>query len=311
MNYIRPTETLVDQLHRYFPDNGQVITELLAEPQMAPIDGMSGESVPYVRLNEGASQPVLYSAGFGESVVNKLSFAVALATSGFDVIMPGQNRSGVMPSKARENMATTTLARNNVAVLRHAGVEEGVDLVGHSFGCLVVPAIVKRLQELGKDMRGSSVALLAPAGVGFETSYINLAHRWLKMQKSEWGQDNKTFPDTTGESGRASLRTLLTNPLQSIAEVRSLRHDRINFAELCDSVGRLAVVCYLDDKMYSEEHIERGLPEAFDAGAIAFSPVSFGTDNFGKLRRMPGAVHDDEQFNPWRVVNPLAQFLHS
>ncbi len=306
-----PSAVLAQQLRDHFADTPELVEAVLVEPQLAPIDGVPGQTVPYVRLNEGASRPVLYTPGFGESVVNKVSFAAALAGEGFDVILPGQNRSR-MRSAHGVNAAIATQTRNNLTVLRHAGAEDGVDMVSHSFGALVVPETVRLLEAESDGMSDAAVALLAPAGVGAETSYANIGWRWLKFIKSEWGPDDKAFPDTTGEAGKASVRALVANPRTTLAEVRSLRHEHVDFADLCNRVGRVAVVPYAEDEMYPQAFVEPGLASAFSDGPAnlsAFSPVSFGPDGAGGLRRLPGAVHDDEQFNPQRVVPPLARFL--
>lgn len=312
-------------MYRYFPYEAyEHIHSLTAPPEQAPLHDVSGEFVPYVRANKGASRPVIYVPGFGEGITNKVPFAVELAAQGCDVILPGQSRSGLVPARPGKNAAIVTQAKNIIAVATHAGVLESFDMVAHSFGGLVAEEVVAQLQEMGIKTAEMNVVLLASAGVAREKSYRNILGRWLRFIGSEWGPDNKEVPDRTGEMGKASLRNLVAYPPQTAAEARALRHERINIRGLCNKVGRVVLACYKDDKMYPAEQAWSSIElvsgdaalevpeneENYINNLYVITPVAFGNPNLGeKVGRKPGAVHDDEQFNPKRVVRSILSFL--
>lgn len=320
-----PSAELVAQLYRHFPYEAyEHIHSLTAPPEQAPLSGDSKEFVPYVRANKGASRAVIYVPGFGEGITNKLPFATELAAQGCDVILPGQNRSGLVQPSKDKNAAVETQARNIIAVATHAGVLKSFDMVAHSFGGLVAEEVVRQLQEIDIDTSEMNVVLLASAGVAKEKSYRNLLGRWFRFIGSEWGPDNKEVPDRTGEMGKASLRNLAANPPQTAAEARALRHERIHIRRLCSKVGQVVLACYKDDKMFPPEQTYSAIEEVSGDAALevpeneenyinnlyVITPVAFGNPNLGeKVGRKPGAVHDDEQFNSRRVVNAIVSFL--
>lgn len=321
---VLPSQAMKQQLYEHFPEDTQKhIQALTAPPKQAPLYDVPGEFVPYVRSNHGASRPFLYISGFGEGITNKLPTAVALARKGLDVILPGQNRGGLVPVTEGKNVAIETQARNILAVAEHAGVLEEFDILAHSFGGLVAAEVVSQLNDMGFDTSKMNVILLASAGVGKEISYRAIAKRWLKMVKSEFGPKNKEFPDYTGEMGKASLRNLAANPRQTLAEIRALRHETLDVRKFCRMVGRVVLVSYADDEMYPQDHTypaieealaQSGVEESLDQPGIenfvVITPVAYGNPELGEaLGLKPAAVHDDEQLNPSRVVNAIAPFL--
>jgi pimeloyl-ACP methyl ester carboxylesterase len=264
-----------------------------------------------VRVNEGASTPVLFVPGFGEGIINKAPFAAALASRGFDVILPGQNRTGILRDAANKRQPTMSQARNYEAILRAEKLDGvTVNLVSHSYGSLVLEALVKRMMNNSPDyFKDSQAIMLAPAGVGQESSIFELGKRWLRMLKSEMDKSTQDFPDIEGETGKASAKTLAANVPRMFGEVGDMLKKRVDFSELCRAVGEVTILSYKDDRIFPESFMASGAATAVNAGATWATPISLAVQPDGSIRGGEGATHDDEQFNPSRVAGAVAQIL--
>ncbi|MFA5004061.1 MAG: hypothetical protein WC498_02165 [Candidatus Saccharimonadales bacterium] len=309
MKYRPIPEVYEAQLRASYPD--ETIDQLTRDVRFADLSEQPGERIPYARLNEGASTPLVFVPGFGESIVNKASFAAELATRGFDVILPGQNRKGMLKDKAEGRLPTGAQARNVEAVLRAENLlGTTVDFTPHSYGGLVFEALVRRVAKHTPDyFQDSRAVLLASSGVQQEASLPGLVKRWLAFLPSERDADSQEFPDRDGVTGKASALTLLANVPRSLGEARDLYKKRLDFPYLISKVGSVAIVNYAEDAMYPDAFLEPGIADAMNAGCAAWSPVSLDMMPDGTIRSGRGATHDDEQFNPSRVAGALARVL--
>ncbi len=303
------SETFENQLSDAYPQD--VVRQITQDWQYADLPEQPGQQIPYVRLNKGADiGPVLYVPGFSEGIINKATFAAELATRNVDLILPGQNRTGIMRDADNRRQATDSQARNYEAVLEAEGLEDASPhFISHSYGSLVLQSMLERAHKSRESQYTDSTAiLLAPSGLGSD-SLPKLARRWVAMLRSEQDTTTQSFPDLNGETSKASAKTLLANIPRTIGEVRRLTHDKLAVDELVERTGRLIVMSYAQDAMYPTEFIEDAARDAVEAGAIwtvpYYSEVQKDTGIYGGT----GAVHDDEQFNPKRVANAALQFL--
>ena len=296
-----------DHLRTIYPD--EIINQIIDAPKIIPLREQPYEMIPFIRINEGASKPVMFIPGFGEGILNKAPFAAELAMQGYDVILPGQNRRGIIKDNGRQ--ATASQARNYAAILAAEGLSEtGINFVAHSYGGLVFESLVQRITKTSPDYFKDSTAILAAsAGIIPEKSYISLGKRWLKYMNSEKDQSTQDFPDKTGETAKASTRTLFKNVGRTIAEIKALRHEQIDFETLAQRVGHVVIMSYAEDAMFPEELMEERASAAVLAGALWVRPVSLDLTTDGKIRNGQDAVHDDEQLNPSRVAGSISQIL--
>lgn len=291
----------------------------------APIPGCDGESVPYVRVvppqpREGAA-PMLYVPGFGEGIINKASTAAELATRGYEVVLPGQNRRSLSRAETDSRSPTDFQADNYLAVLDHADLRDRAPtILARSYGALVFDAMSQIALEKGEEpFINSNVFLLAPAGMNRRENFGRLARGWISMLRSETKKEQQDFPDVGGVTGKASMAVLLANKRRTMREVGSLIRETIE-PELPKRVGRLVIFSYAEDKLYPGEHHEDHAYALMEHGAVWATPISLDTFDDGKryghtkamaIRGGRGAVHDDEQFNPSRVAGAVEQFLNS
>lgn len=309
-------------LERYDPD---IVHQLASEWRYANLPNQPGETVPYVRLQQGAGEwPLMYVPGFSEGIINKASFAAELNTHNFDVILPGQNRKGILRDAAtNKKSAAYSQAVNCLAVLEAEGIESPADFISHSYGSLVL-GVMAKVAEVRKlpYFNDARVVMLAPAGFNEDESVGSLLCRWTAMLKSEMKQSNQDFPDIHGVTGRASAKTLLANIPRTLREsYHDLVRERIDVEQLFSAgVARLAIVSYAEDAMFPYEVLEKGVMKALAAGANRNHPVPTTWSvpiSFQKANGSPrpysgsGAVHDDEQLNPSRVASAVADILRN
>ena len=92
----------------------------------------------------------------------------------------------------------------------------------------------------------------------------------------------------------------------TIREMLALRDREIDYDTLTQLVGRLLVVKYAEDYMFPDNLLEPRLARAVKAGATWIMPHNSASFASGLLKNgREGAVHDDEQYNPSRVVSAL------
>jgi hypothetical protein len=332
----RPSDEYNAQLER---DYGADIVRQLNEPFYAELPEQPGQEIPYVVVNEHeGSTPMLYVPGFGESIVNKVSFAAELASQGVEVILPGQNRKGRGFGRMD---AVEAQALNYLAVIEAEGLtDQVVNVATHSFGSLVFDKMAQIAEERGWTcFKESTAFMMAPAGLNDNESYAGVAKRWAAAMKTE-GSLEHDFPDVKGETAKASLKTLLSNPIRTAREVRQLVKGRVNFERLLGSestprlIGRLMIYGYAEDELYPSrveadaerdtsllgakvtellaaiDNGELGVPgEAVDGRLAYATPISLQEKPDGNIRSGEGATHDDEQLNPSRVAGAVVQVL--
>ncbi len=310
----KPSQEYIDRLLGAYPDlDLGVVRELTDEPRLAPLLEQPGQFIPYKRFNEniGSGNTLMFLPGFGESILAKLPFAFEMANQGYDVILPGQNRKGLMHDDNKAPLATDSQARNYEAVLANEGLlESPVDFAAHSYGALIFDGLVARIVSRRPDyFKHSTAFLLSPAGVAPEHSEINRGVRWLAMMKSETHRDGQVFPDIGNEVKLASLRNLARNPARSKAEDSDMLKKRLDFPVLCKYVGNVVIVPYLNDSMFPVEFLEPFIMEAIQAGATAIYPVPWLIMRDKSVLTDHDATHNDEGLNPSRVAGAIDQYL--
>lgn len=292
-------------LGRYPAD---IVANITDDLQHAPIAGQSGQTVPYVYVRghnvpEGAA-PLLYVPGFGEGIINKASFAAELAVRGADVILPGQNRHGILRDAAGRRSAVHSQAVNYLSVLDHATAGGGADIMAHSYGALIFESMATLQPERFAD---SHAVLLAPAGTIEDERVPRLMRRWVAMMLSEMDTKRPNeFPDTKGVTGKASLANLFANIPRTLHEVNDLANRRVNYSQLRSHVGSLTVMSYAEDAMYPTQLETPVLAAAVESGVAWATPISPEKVVSGEMTYGGhGAVHDDEQYNPSRVARAV------
>lgn len=286
-----------------------ISSEIAHNWRYAELPDSPGEQLPYIRLNEGASEkPVLYIPGFTEGIVSKAPFAAELAGLGNDVIMPDQNRKKILKDAANKKDATYSQAMNYLAVIEAEGLEN-VDIVTHSYGSL----IFDKMQEIAADQGKSyfddaNVVMLAPAGFSKE-KIRTIGKRFMAVAKSEGKGNPKDFPDTP-EMLKAGIKNFTANIPRAVGEVRHLAKNQVDYKRLLESgIANLAVVSYAEDRLYSDKVIESTVNQATQAGASWVVPIS-QKERFDPDSAKPHATHNDEQFNPYRVAATVDEILN-
>jgi len=168
--------------------------------------------------------------------------------------------------------------------------------------------------ELSPDrFTGSRVAFMAPSGSIHDETTTDLGRRWVASTRSEMNKNRPTeFPDEKGVTGKASAMTLMANLPRMKQEIGELAHARIDYPALVKRVGSLTVMSFAEDRMFPEDRMAPTLGTAVEAGATWVTPVSPSKVLDGTMRYSgDGAVHDDDQYNPTRVVGSLMQILYS
>ncbi|MEK9196512.1 MAG: hypothetical protein AAB914_04040, partial [Patescibacteria group bacterium] len=252
--------------------------------------------------------------------VNKASFATQAAVDGKNFVLTGQNR------RQTRGDATDIQADNYLSVY-HAlrGDQKPNVFVAHSYGAQILERMVEKSPLLFAD---SDVILLAPSGSIPGETYPAIGKRWLKFMRSESDKNRyMEFPDPKNVTGMASARVLAKNPIRTIKEAGALRSGMIDYPFMRKNVGLLAVVSYGCDEMFpsriDNDEDQRSTISASKRMHLNMSALvnvfghdirwvtSFDSrcDDSGEQIGIRGATHDDEQFNPVRVVGCIKDVL--
>jgi hypothetical protein len=295
---------------------GQEIAGQITEPlavHHAPLPQQPGQTAPYVEVgpvvSEADGRKLHYVAGFGEGVINKASFAAELALQGKRVVLSGQNRKGTLRDESGKRSATYTQAVNSLAVYDAASKGRPMDILTHSYGSIIFDEMVRLEPDKFKD---SAVVVLAPAGSVYGQRLPALGLQWLKFMKSEADQSRPMeFPDSGNHTGKASAAVLAANPARTGREVVDLWKREVDYEYIAGHVASLAVLTYAEDRMYPNDEVAPMLTDAARAGYLTWAvPVASARAASGEIAYGgAGAVHDDEQYNPGRVVDAALQFL--
>lgn len=316
MSEILFSESYANRLLEAYPSE---VVNQLTDPEAirsADLPHQDGETIEYVRLNAGEGRPIVYVPGFTEGIVAKAPFAADMASRGFDITLPDQNRKAVLKDAVTGRRgAAYSQAKNYLSVMHDAELTEGgVDFVAHSYGALILNKMMAVEPESFEDSR---VVMLAPAGFSNENP-VGLGYRFAKMLLSERTSE-KTFPDTDGEMFAAGSGHLKANVPRALYETLDLTKQTVDYEQILDATGRtegfagrLAVVSYVQDKLYSQEALGPIMQKVVAAGGSWSVPVSLG---YGRHSAegvdIEGATHNDEQFNPSRVAGAVEQLLRA
>ena len=328
------SEAYATQLHDILDDDQAL--EQCSTIQTAPLPDMPGQSVPYVRLDgmqlapaeadaepSEVQRPILFVPGFTGGILAKLPFAAHVVRHGRSIIVPGENRLDIMRNEVGRKDATRTQAENMLAVLAAEGLAEtpgAVDVVTHSYGALIFDEMSRLAAR--RDLpcfEGAHVAMLDPVGFIRHEWIGRLAVAFIRNVLRENGVQ-KDFEDTYGEMLQAGVGYAFTNKWRTFREIREMRRRRVAYHELLRSgIGSLAVLSYgqspqfsadaqrsMMRKIFEDIEGEPGGPADF-AWMIPFSCDVVEVDGVSTLRGRRDATHNDDQFNPKRVVGATLQ----
>lgn len=280
----------------------------LNNPKQMPFGEKHSAPYTYLARNEDAPDlgTVFYVPGFTETPVSDAPFGVTLANHGFDVVLPGNYTGKVLRGPDGRKDALHTRAQSYNAIIKAFVIDEKVKVVSHSMGSLVAQNMIQQATAEGHGaFRGTNVVMLAPSGISDSDSLVKLGMRNGANLKIEKKREPQEFNDDTHEAAESCAKTMTTNPLRSLREMRELVRksgfDARIFAE--GGIANVALVGYAADPLYTDAHII----DAFHALNEAGVPTTYATPlDLRKDRR--SATHNDEQANPSRVA-PLA--IHS
>lgn len=284
--------------------------------QHADLAHKPGEKLLYVRLGKDSAtheRPVLYVPGFTEGIVAKAPFAAAMAERGFDFMLPGQHRRKNIKEIFSRKGATYAQAANYMAVLEKEGLtDQTVDVTTHSYGSLIFQSMQKIAKERGYScFDGSEVALLAPAGSNKKEGLLRLGGRFAINLITE-AKTKKDFPDPGGEQMKAGTKNFIANLPRTLREIWSLGKSRVDYGELAVSgIGRAVVFGHAEDRLFPHKVLESTMAEAMEAGIAYATPISWQEYEDGQPRLGRDASHNDEQTNPSRAADAVADFLRA
>lgn len=302
-------------------DYGDGIGDSLQAWRPAPIAEQAGQSIGYVRLNDGQgaenTKPIVFVNGFLAGIVANAPFGADMASRGYDFILPDASRGGLLANANGFPDATYTQAAAIAAILEKEELTSTpLDVVTHSMGSLVFQDLLGIAEGRGWTcFSNAAVAMLAAAGVKQPESLPRFVIRWLKLFRaggklekfadSYWRHEKEMFA-----AGQANLKANWRRALRDGYETATgeLRVDRL----LSQGVGRLALVTFAEDVLYSgdvlEESLQRIILTRDDDRITAFTPFSLKSHEAG-IRGGKGADHSDQQFNPRRVGAAVTRFL--
>jgi len=298
---------------RLLEDYPQEIVAQITDPEAvryAELPHQDGEAIPYLRVEgkgeyQETGRRILYVPGFTEGIIAKAPFAAELANRGFDVTLPDQNRISMLRDAANKRDATTSQARNYLAVMDAEGMHSGVDFLPHSYGALILSRMAELEPERFTDSR---VVMAAPAGLSREHP-LGLTLRFGHSIYKENAGSYKDYEDLSGEMLKACVGHSLANFPRTLFEVKDLMRDKVDYQLLLKlTSGRLAVMSYAQDPLFSHKVLQPIMQEIVAAGGTWSIPIRFGEPG-QTVNVIDGATHNDEQFNPSRVGAAVAQIL--
>ena len=302
------------QLLEHYP--AEIVDQIVGTPEQAPLPYQPGQEIPFVHvypIERKHERPILYIPGFVEGINNKASLAAELASQGYEVILPGQNRQGLLKNEHHKRDATYTQARNYLAVAEAAAPNQPLDLVTHSYGSLILNRMVDLDPERFADSRAVA---LAPAGTIQEETVLTLMRRWRKyITAPVSARGPMEFPDPPGTTPIEGVRTLLSNIIRTALEVRALGRERVNYPKLAQKLGALSVLSHAEDPLFPQELQASTLDDAINAQATPnlswATPVRYPSADHPEPLTYggQGAGHDDEQYYPSRVAGAISQIL--
>jgi hypothetical protein len=293
----------------------QIAAALATGWQEAPLLHQPGESLLYVRLGQGQDdavhdRPVLYVPGFTEGITAKAPFAAEMASRGFDIVLPDQNRRSIMRDTLDKRNATYTQALNYLGVIeaeRLTGTT--VDVITHSYGSLIFQAMLKIAQSRNQPtFEGTNLVELAPAGSNKHENLFKIGGRllWQNIYEARTAKD---FHDPDGVMFKAGVKNFFANVPRTSLEAWELSRRQVDYRYLAMSgLKSITVLAYAKDRLFSHRVLESAMEEALEYGVAYAMPYSLAERN-GVLRGGTDASHNDEQFNPERVADSVEQIL--
>lgn len=276
-----------------------------------------GELLLYVRLQperlgveQAHDRPVLYVPGFTEGIVAKAPFAAEMASRGFDIILPGQNRKSILKDALGKKNATHSQAMNYLSVLEDEGLKDTpVDVITHSYGLPIFQTMHRLATERGwTAFDDSTLIAAAPAGSNTNEGLMRLGWRFGKHMIAENGTRKDIEDPAMLEAG---AKNMLANIPRTMREVWHLAHKKVDYEELATSGLRVVVLGYAEDRLFAHAQLMTTMEDALEHGISYATPISLeeDPDEIGAIRGGRDASHNDEQFNPSRVAGAAAQIL--
>jgi len=285
--------------------------------QAAPLPQQPGVAIQCVRVNDEAlptaPRPVLFVYGFTAGIVANAPFGAALAARGFDVVLPDQNRVGILKNPNGKRDATYNQAVNLAAIIEAEGLEQtGLDVVTHSYGSLIFGELLKHATQSGwRCFEDSKVAMLAPAGIKHDETVLGFLRRYRALLRS--GRQLERFDDSYWAhekeifgSGEDYLRA---NKWRALLEAWDIIYKRLALSDLLQQgVIKIVLMPFAEDALYSPVALEASIGQVVNDKVINIDPIYEDTDKYGP-RAGRGAHHSDQQLNPERVAHAVAQFF--
>jgi esterase/lipase len=278
--------------------------QALAGPETHRVDGFA---LPYSKLTSPVQtdRAVFYVPGFSENPVSNAPFGVALANSGYDVILPGHPK--VKKSAGSILQSRAHLYEDLMSSLRPD--YDQIDVVTHSMGNLVLQHMIGKDLAAGKNsFQDATVVMLAPSGLSAQESVLKLGLRNAKNMKMERSRPPQEFSDDGKDMEKSCFDFMLKNPRQVIKEVRELANPRSFDPNVFVQAGvsRIALVGYANDPLYSDDQIARGYTALTESGVDAryVTPIKLDIAH-------TSATHNDEQSNPSRVLPTVLHYIES
>jgi hypothetical protein len=186
---------------------------------------------------------------------------------------------------------------------------EHTDVITHSYGSLIFEAMFHEAQKRGEHFFDEArVIMLSPAGFNKE-KLASLGIRFV----TEFAGESKVPKDFTDkdkpEMLKAGQKNATTNVLRTIREVKSLTKRELDYPTLlaASKLGKITVLSYAADKLYSDNILYPGMAKAVESGIAWAVPIADDKYKYEGIK--PIASHNDEQFNPARVAATVAELL--
>jgi len=319
------TPGYIDELERqYEPKITRQITDA-ANWKQVETPGNPDSAINYVDVRpveplEGVA-PIYLQPGFGGGVINKASTIAELASRGYRVVSRNQDRTNRRAFMKENGLSAIQLqALDALAVMEDSGViHEKPTVIAQSLGALMLDAAEKmRLPGSHSDevspFAESSFFMIAAAGGNKDETASDLTRRWLRFLWSQRNSDGQDFPDVGGLTGKASLKVLTANPRLTIREALGELPYTMLDPTTPERVGQYVLMSFGQNEMYPNEKHYKHAEELVRHGATWSMPYD-STVRKGQngepeqARGIIRAVHDDDQYNPSRVVGAIQKHL--
>jgi len=293
-------------------DYGTLIAKTIATDwRFANLSQQPGQAIAYVRLGAGKKQatgrPVLFVPGFVGGIVANGAFGAAVASRGFDTLVPNQNRHGLLRNHRGLKDPTYTQAQNIMAIIASEGLEHvPLDIITHSYGGLILETMVREAERLGWTCFDSSrVVMLAPAGIKRPEWYPGFLYRYYQLRQF----DRAALPETkyyvfAGEMFTAGESFYKQNRWRAIREGMAVMRRKIHIPYLLShGIARIELIAFPGDALFGSNVLAKSFARIHNKKVVAVNGYSLPTSD--------ASGHSDQQFDPQPIADVVARFLQA